>query len=181
MEIKKTNLPKESLLFKNIKNYNYIETFQCIISDFNNKLNVSEIGEAFVQPGPEWFEKLMTIRDRIVSVFGLKTSDDLKAKTEPRPHKWEPGEQAGIFEVFDKTENEIILGGDDKHLNARVSLLLANNNKNRAEKTINVSTVVEFNNLFGNFYFLIIKPFHKAFIPYMLKKEFTKLESEINS
>jgi len=180
MKIRETHLPNESVLYKNLADYNYIDSFQCIINDFNNKIDIIEIGETFVQPGPEWFEKLMKLRDKIVSVFGLKTGADLKEKIKQGRHKWEPGEQAGIFEVIKRTPNEIIMGGDDKHLNARVSLFLHKSTNGNIERVFNISTLVEYNNLLGRVYFFIIKPFHRAIVPALLKREFKKLEAEIN-
>lgn len=180
MKLHETNLPEESVLYPDYKRYNYIDSFQCELTDNNNKIDIIEIGETFVQPGPEWFEKLMGLRDKIVSVFGLKTGADLKEKIKPGRHKWEPGEQAGIFEVIKRTPNEIIMGGDDKHLNARVSLFLHKSKNGNTERVFNISTLVEYNKLLGRVYFFIIKPFHRAIIPALLKREFKKLEAEIN-
>jgi hypothetical protein len=180
MKITENKLPKESLLYPDYSKYDYIDSFQCVLSDFHNKVDIIEIGETFVQPGPGWFEKLMKLRDRIVSVFGLKTSEELSVKSKPGRHNWVPREQAGIFEVIKRTQNEIIMGGDDKHLNARVSLFLYRGAGNPAEKVFNISTLVEYNNFLGRAYFFFIKPFHRAIIPALLRREFEKLEKSIN-
>lgn len=48
--------------------------------------------------------------------------------------------------MFDKNENEIILGEDDKHLNFRVSLFIEQQSNNPQKKDLTISTTVEFNN-----------------------------------
>ena len=64
------------------------------------------------------------------------------------------------FRILDKTDNEIIFGKVDKHLNFRSSFLINNNSKDSVKK-INLSTVVKFNNMLGRLYFIPVKPFHK--------------------
>ena len=82
------------------------------------------------------------------------------------------GESIGLFKVFDRTDSEIILGEDDKHLDFRVSLLIdpiQENNKKENKKNLTISTTVYFNNWLGKLYFLPVKPFHKFIVPIMLK------------
>lgn len=89
--------------------------------------------------------------------------------------KYEPGEQLGLFKIFSKSENEIVMGEDDKHLNFRISLLLEKDTNDNAKKDITISTTVEFNNWFGKLYFLPVKPFHKIIVPSLLRGILKKL------
>jgi hypothetical protein len=70
--------------------------------------------------------------------------------------------------VFHKTDHEIILGEDDKHLDFRVSLYLDENTETN-QKQLTISTLVKFNNIFGKLYFMPVLPFHKLIVPTMLK------------
>jgi hypothetical protein len=54
----------------------------------------------------------------------MHTSSDRKKPGEV--FQCEVGERAGLFKVFDKTSNEIVLGENDKHLSFRVSFLIDN-------------------------------------------------------
>ena len=117
------------------------------------------------------------LRNKIVSIFGLKTPGDItNIEKQIENFKCEPGEQLGLFKVFAKTENEVILGEDDKHLNFRVSLLLNQQTNETKKKNLIVSTTVEFNNWFGRLYFLPVRPFHKLIVPSMLKGMIKELE-----
>ena len=84
-----------------------------------------------------------------------------------RNFKGNEGERLGLFKVFSRSENELILGEDDKHLDFRVSLLQVPLSSSKAELTI--STTVKFHNAFGRSYFFLVKPFHKLIVQTMLK------------
>lgn len=59
--------------------------------------------------------KIICVKKQKVSLFGLKTSGDIEDReNQLRNFKYEKGEQLGLFKVFDKNENEVILGEDDK-------------------------------------------------------------------
>lgn len=97
----------------------------------------------------------------MVSIFGLKTSGKLTDRQKQLDaFTCEPGEQLALFKVFNKTDNEVILGEDDKHLNFRVSLFLDHKKSETKKKTLTITTTVEFNNWFGRLYFLPVRPFH---------------------
>lgn len=177
MKILKTTLPNNSILNTSHKEYDYVDSFQGVLNDNENKFTSADIGKAFFSSGPKWVGKLFTLRNIVVSIFGLKTSGDITYRENQLENfKCELGEQLGLFKVFAKTENEIILGGDDKHLNFRVSLFLNKKTKETKKKDLIVSTTVEFNNWFGRLYFLPVRPFHKLIVPTMLKGMIRELE-----
>ena len=184
MKIIKTSLPSNSLLNISENKYDYIDSFRGAINDVENKFTSSDIGQAFFSSGPQWVDKLFSLRNKIVSVFGLKTSGEITNREKQLQNfKCEPGEQLGLFKVFAKNENEVILGEDDKHLNFRVSLFLGPQISGTVIKYITVSTTVEFNNWFGRLYFLPVRPFHKLIVPTMLKgiiKEMEKRNGQHN-
>ncbi len=119
------------------------------------------------------------LRNKIASIFGLKTPGEIDDRQQKLDNfKCEPGEQLGLFKVFNKTDNEVVLGEDDKHLNFRVSLLLNKHKIDLTKKEIIISTTVEFNNWFGRLYFLPVRPFHKIIVPTMLKGIIKQLENQ---
>lgn len=178
MSISKSTLPVDSILMSGENQYDYIDSYQGF---FRNKKNITstEIGKAFFMSGPKWIEKLFDFRNKIVGFFGLKISGKISQRQHMLDNfKAEKGEQIGLFKVFDKTENEIILGEDDKHLNFRVSLLLEKQDSEEKKNKIIISTTVKFNNSFGRLYFLPVKPFHKLIVPTMLKAIIKNIEQE---
>ena len=117
-------MKEESLLHFDNSDYDYIDSYEYTIIDKKNRIDIPEIVKAFAKPGPKWFEGLFALRNKIASLFKLKTPAMVTKKEGNDSNKYEVGTQAGIFKVYDKTATEIILGEDDKHLDLRISLLL---------------------------------------------------------
>lgn len=173
IEVEKVVLPKISLLSDEV--YEYSDSFKSRFSDPKNEIDILAVAKAFFSFSPKWIGSLFALRNKIVSVFGLKTGNGLSQKEEVLQNfKGEIGDQVGVFKVFDKTENELILGENDSHLNFRVSLLLVTQPDHTKDLTI--STVVHFNNWFGKLYFFPVKPFHKLIVPAMLKSSIRNLK-----
>lgn len=180
MTIIKTTLPVNSALNVSGKKYDYTDSFQGVVHGSENNFTTTDLGKAFFRSGPKWVGVLFTLRNKIVSLFGLKTSNINKDRKKVLENfTCEPGGQLGLFKVFEKSENEIILGEDDKHLNFRVSLFKKQHSNEANKKEITISTTVEFNNWFGKLYFLPVRPFHKIIVPVMLKGIIKELEKGI--
>ncbi len=178
MTIIKSALPVKSILKTDENQFDYVDSFQGNFVDKNGNIGSTEIGKYFFESGPKWVDKLLTLRNILVRPFGLKTSRNVADKQKVLDNfKGEKGEQIGLFKVFDKTDDEIILGEDDKHLNFRVSLFIDKQNESRNEKKLILSTTVKFNNWFGRLYFLPVRPFHKLIVPLMLKGIIKKIEN----
>ena len=103
------------------------------------------------QPG--WARKLMVLRDAIVARFGIKTARQMEAK---------PGKRIGIFRIYAVSDDEIIVGEDDSHLDFRLSVL-RNRNTGR-HGSVTMSSVVHCHNWVGRAYILLIRPFHKLIV-----------------
>ena len=170
MKITKTNLPETSLL-KNIPS-DYIDSYS---ADINTKpLTIEQVGKSFFLASPEWINGLLLLRDKVVGMFGLKTGADASNKEKIIANfKCEIGENVALFKVFDKNENEVLFGENDKHLDFRVSLFL-----DRQKDTLTVSTLVKFNNWTGRLYFLPVLPFHKIIVPVIARGIVKRLQSE---
>jgi hypothetical protein len=136
------------------------------------------LGKAFFSSAPQWVEKLLILRNNIVRVFGIKSPNLREKEQYLSSFKCAEGEEIGLFKVFSKSPNEVILGQDDKHLNFRVSLFIQNIGGKAGEKTIVITTAVIFNNWFGRLYFLPVKPFHKLVVPAILKGMVRKLQNQ---
>ena len=176
MTISKARLPDKSLL--KTDSYDYIDSFQGFFFDKDGTVDSTKVGKSFFASGPKWVDKLFTCRNRVATLFGLKTS----GKTIDRrmlldSFNCEQGDQLGLFKVFDKTNDEVILGEDDKHLNFRVSLFIDKQTDDATQKKLVISTTVKFNNWLGRLYFLPVRPFHRLIVPAMLKGIIKNMEN----
>jgi len=117
--------------------------------------SAKQIAEAFFDT-PRWVDSLMWLRDRIVRVFGLKTGKDLSD---------ENGEKR-LFTTISETQDEIVMGESDRHLDFRVSVMI-----DRQGGCIITTTIVHFNNFWGKLYFLPVRPFHKVIVKSLMKRQ----------
>lgn len=166
----KAQLPVQSILKANEKQYHYVDSFQGDFTDKNGTVTAMEIGRFFFMSGPKWVDKLLAIRNKLVRLFGLKTSDKIGDRQKVLDNfTFEKGAQHGLFKVVERTTDEIVLGENDRHLDFRVSLLIDHQTGDITNKKLIISTTVQFHNWFGRLYFLPVKPFHKLIVPVMLK------------
>jgi hypothetical protein len=86
---------------------------------------------------PRWAAALLALRNTLVRPFGLKTG------APDRP----------IFPTCLESEDELVLGTDDRHLNFRIGLI-------RAEGRLYMSTWVHPHNVWGRAYLRLVMPFH---------------------
>ena len=181
MIIERTDIPSLSLLNQNVPHYDYADSFQGDFSDKLQKIDITDIGRLFFLSGPKWIEVLFSIRNKIVALFGLKTSGKIEDRQKLIENfKFEKGERLGLFKVYDTSIHEIILGEDDKHLNFRVSLYLDESSESKSVKKLTISTTVKFNNWFGRLYFLPVRPFHNLIVPAMLKSVIINVERNLD-
>lgn len=108
---------------------------------------------------PRWATVLMKVRDTLVAGFGLKTTSQLLAADAAGKT-----DRVGFFKIYSATEDEIVLGEDDKHLDFRISLLCDRAAGPDAARHVVVSTVVHCHNRLGRTYIALIAPFHRRIV-----------------
>lgn len=114
---------------------------------------------------PSWIRWLTGLRDAIVACFGLKTARQLSTPTAE-----ESGDRIAFFKVHGKSDTEIILGQDDRHLDFRLSVLRTPDSSPTLGGQLTVSTVVHCHNLLGRIYILIVAPFHRQVVKASLRR-----------
>ena len=159
MKVKVDTLPETEGIKNILSQIDFTDTF----STTNHVDTIEAVTKLVFGTMPPWIAFLMKLRNKIVSVFGLKTEmpDDYNVK-------YTVGGYIGFFQIFSIEPNEIILGADDSHLNFRVSV----HNNQQKEFNIQVSTLVQYNNSFGKFYMAIVKPFHHIVVKQMVKQAY---------
>ena len=123
---------------------------------------------------PMWIEHLMAIRNRAVSVFGLKNLGGLsQIDTAKQESEYIPGDRVGIFTLISRSANEVLLGDKDKHLNVVVSV----HKKDEEESgtaVVTITTVVHVNNWLGRLYMVPVAPAHRVISRVMMRAVGTK-------
>ncbi len=133
----------------------YSDAFRVVLKD--DALSAEELYIRIFSHSPKWLKILMKIRNKVVSTLGLKVGSE-----EGEIKKLKVGERAGMFVIYDISEDEVIAGEDNIHLDFRVSVL-------KQEEAVIVSTLVHYNNIFGKVYMNVIKPFHRLAVKAVMK------------
>lgn len=159
--IKLDHIPEKSQISNGFGKIDYCDTYKIQITSNDNTIDkiTTDIFKI-----PKWVDNLLKLRNFIVKGIGLKT--DATKDIIFAPH-YSIGSKAVYFTVLDRNENEIVMAENDKHLNFRTSVMV---DKNTANSTVYLSTIVQFNNFFGWQYFFLVKPFHRIIIKSLLKK-----------
>ncbi|TGA98893.1 DUF2867 domain-containing protein [Sporolactobacillus shoreae] len=168
--VEKVPVPEKSLANQAFPQINYSDSYRVILPGKSIQ-DVESVTRIFLTSVPSWVSRLMKVRDRLVSLVGLKTSDT----AERQNLTLEKGSRIGIFRVMARTSHEVLLGEDDRHLDFRVSLLLDEVNE---RKYVTISTVVFFHNGLGRLYFFVIERFHKTIVSAMLKNMMRRINFE---
>ena len=153
--IKTYSFPHNSKLHFYCKTIDYCDSYG-IHSD--QKIPIEDITQKIFST-PSWAIRLLKMRDFIVKPFGLHTSDQMFEKNKNEAKELE---NKLPFPLIEKTGNEVVMHEKDKHLNFWVSVMY---NKN----IVYLTTVVEYNNVWGKIYFAFVKPFHSLIIESTLK------------
>jgi hypothetical protein len=124
----------------------------------NAALDARRAAEKMLARGPRWIETLMTLRNRLVAPFGLKT---------PLPTGTGATDTIGIFPVLSESPNRLVAGFNDKHLDFRVVVDVASSGHGQR---VTATTLVLTHNLLGRVYLAIILPFHRLIVRTMLRQ-----------
>ena len=161
--VEHTSVPRESLIADVFSRVDYADAYRVRLPA-GTPSDIDALTHAALGAAPGWIRALMRLRDRIVRVAGLKTTPRGEGDLSRAP--FQPGATLGIFRVFARSADEILLGEDDRHLDFRVSVLRQTDG---ATDWVIVSTVVRFNSWLGRAYFLPVRPLHRLIVPAIMQ------------
>jgi len=123
---------------------------------------------------PLWVNCLMTLRDKVVRLVGLKDFGGLGELDPSKPESaYAPGDRVGIFTLISNTDNEALLGNSDKHLDVVLSVFRHPPCSNGV-RSISITTGVHVHNLLGRVYMLPVTPLHKLIVPAVINRVLTE-------
>ncbi len=134
----------------------FVDAFRIEVDD--RALDARHAAERMMEQQPRWAEALLILRNLLVAPFGLKTSG--ASSTAPR-------EMIGIFPIVSETPDRLVAGFNDKHLDFRIVVDIANSG---AARNVTATTLVKTHNWLGRTYLAIILPFHRLIVPAMLRQ-----------
>lgn len=106
---------------------------------------------------PLWVRLLLRLRDAAIGPFGLRST---------RSHQADGLERIGFFPIVSQSEDQVVLGFDDKHLDFRVVIDVREDDQGR--RLVDATTLVRRKILLGRIYIALIAPFHRLIVATML-------------
>jgi hypothetical protein len=163
-KVSATTIPDESLLRPLLDDADFHDAYEAPLAA--PMLSPTEIFLRASRATPPWVDNLMAIRNRIVRLFGLKDVGAMKVPAKA-PDAYQVGDRLGIFNIFGMTENELLLGIDDRHLDVRVSVLKSLRD---GSPHYIVSSVVHVHNLLGYLYMAVVGRIHPFVVRSMMAR-----------
>jgi hypothetical protein len=114
-QVRRTTPPSESVVASWYKNASLLDSYSIDLSA-SEQSSMRVLATLTVGSPPAWQKALITVRDAMVTPFGLKTSGTVRASRASN-------ERVDFFPVQWEGRDEIVLGADDRHLDFRLSLL----------------------------------------------------------
>ncbi|MCC8392836.1 DUF2867 domain-containing protein [Paraburkholderia sp. MMS20-SJTR3] len=155
-KIEQVDLPPSSRLSSSYGHADFADAFSVDLSETAADDAASLARHAFAKQ-PEWIAMLLKLRDILVLPFGLKRAVDLQTK------QASADERISLFCVFERHDDEVVLGENDRHLDFRVSVLVQPASHGRPRRLI-MTTLVFYNRPLGQAYIALIAPFHRMVV-----------------
>lgn len=147
--VRRTTPPPESVVAGWYENASLLDSYSIDLSS-SKQYSMRVLATRTVGDPPAWIKALVAVRDAVVTPFGVKTSGEVRASRADN-------ERVDFFPVQWESNDEIVLGEDDRHLDFRLSLLRRNS---PTGTQLIATTVVHSHNAFGLTYLNVIRPFH---------------------
>jgi Protein of unknown function (DUF2867) len=164
MEVVQCTMPHECAFSRNRDTYYYWDSFETSLGQPN--LSAQKIYLGIFSHYPRWGKWLLLLRNKIVSVLGVKGPTSAEIDGLKENQNYSVGDKIGLFTLFSQSADELIAGGDDKHLAFKVSVLKVA--ESGATKVV-LTTIVSPHNFFGRLYLFVILPFHKIFVKTLMR------------
>lgn len=156
MTVMRRREPPESAFLGDLARSYYWDSHEAPLRQHD--LTVTQIHLALFAHHPRWARWVLILRGWIVAPFGLRTTTASAFDSIEIKPAYSVGEKIARFTLYAQNATEIVTGGDDLHLDFRVSVRkLSGDGANR----VVLSTIASPHNLFGRAYLLVILPFHR--------------------
>jgi hypothetical protein len=161
--VQKVPVPARARVSCGFEHIDFADAYRAILPS-GHPAGVDDVARSIFDRTPRWTRALLRVRNAMVRPFGLR----VKAGPEPisRQGVIRPGQRVGTFRVHARTEEEVLMGEDDRHLDFRVSVLLVDDGAGRG---VVVTTTVQFHGWPGRAYFALVRPFHRLIVPAVMR------------
>jgi hypothetical protein len=157
MNVVECEVPSSSMLDRELMQHAYFrDSYRVPLS--RRELGIVDIFLAIFAHHPLWMKLLLIVRNKVASLAGLDApaaSEILHVEIKDR---YAVGEKIGVWPIFWLSEDEVVAGRNNKHMDFRLSVVKVPDGD---RTSVVVSTICRVHNLSGKLYVFFIIPFHK--------------------
>ncbi len=138
--------------------------------------SIDELTTALVSSVPSWVVALLRLRNALVRLIGLDPATAVTVDTATMA--LEAGGRVLFFRVYDVSDDTIVLGEDDDHLDYR---LVVSIDRRGGTSVVTATTLVTYHGWRGRAYFAAVRPYHRLIMPAWLRSAARALDSGVTA
>jgi hypothetical protein len=157
MNVVECDVPSGSMLNRELIERAYFrDSYRAQLS--RGELGVVDIFFAIFMHHPPWMKLLLIVRNKVASLVGLDAPTASEILYPKMRDHYAVGEKIGVWPIFSLSENEVVAGRNNKHMDFRLSVLKVPDGD---RTSVVVSTICTVHNLSGKLYLFFVVPFHR--------------------
>jgi hypothetical protein len=157
MDVVECDVPPNSMLSRELIERAYFrDAYRAPLN--RTELGVVEIFFAIFAHHPLWMRLLLIVRNKLASLAGLDAPTASEILHVEIKDRLAVGDRIGVWPIFSLSEDEVVAGRDNKHLDFRLSVLKV---RDGDIPSVIVSTICAVHNLSGKVYLFFVVPFHR--------------------
>ena len=157
MNVVECDVPSASVLSRELIERAYFrDSYRAPLS--RRELGIVDVFFGIFAHHPLWMKLLLIVRNKVASLAGLDAPSASEILHAERKDRYAVGEKIGVWPIFFLSENEIVAGRDNKHLDFRLSVLKV---PDGGQTSVVVTTICTVHNRSGKLYLFFVVPFHK--------------------
>ncbi len=157
MNVVECDVPSGSMLSRELVERAYFrDSYRAPLS--RRELGIVDIFFGIFAHHPLWMKLLLIVRNKIASLAGLDAPTASEILHVEIKDRYVVGEKIGVWPIFSLSEDEVVAGRNNKHMDFRLSVLKVPDGD---RTSVVVSTICTVHNLSGKLYLFFILPFHR--------------------
>lgn len=167
-QVSPCTIPHPSVIATRLDGATFYDSYSIPLRTEDTLVSAAELALRVFSKVPAWIELLMRLRNRIVALVGLKNQGSFTRGVDKHKaaESYLVGDRLGLFAVMHISQDEFIMGEDDKHLKVQISICKV---QRSGAPHLVVSTVVHEHNWLGKVYMWVVGPAHKVIAPATLR------------
>ena len=157
MNVVECDVPSGSMLGRELIEHAYFrDAYRAPLS--RSELGIADVFFGIFAHHPLWMKLLLIVRNKVASLAGLDAPAASEILHVEIRDCYAVGEKIGVWPIFSLSDDEVVTGRNNKHLDFRLSVLKVRDGDGAS---VVVSTICTVHNLAGKLYLFFVVPFHR--------------------